>query len=104
VDAHPRGRCCGGQRDGMFAHADWGEDRQLVWGLDLGSAGYARATRGKFDLLPPFVVAPTYVTVDKELAWLDRAQCIGVGRVDMKALRAEYDVYVVSVGAAKHAE
>jgi hypothetical protein len=76
----------------------------LYGGLDLGSAGYARATRGKFDLLPPFVVAPTYVTVDKELAWLDRAQCIGVGRVDMKALRAEYDVYVVSVGAAKHAE
>ena len=72
--------------------------------LDLGSAGYARATRGEFDPLPSFAVAPTYVTADKELAWLNRAQCIGVGRVDMKALRAEYDVYVVSVGATKHAE
>jgi Protein of unknown function (DUF3237) len=71
--------------------------------FDLGAAGYARAMRGEFDPLPPFVVAPTYVTAAKELAWLNRAQCIGVGRVDMKALRAEYDVYVVTVGAAKHA-
>ena len=72
--------------------------------FDLGPAGYARALRGEFDPLPPFVVAPNYATADKELAWLNRAQCIGVGRVDMKALRAEYDVYVVTVGAAKHAE
>ena len=67
--------------------------------LDLGPAGYARALRGEFDPLPPFVVAPTHVTADKDLAWLNRAQCIGVGRVDMQALRAEYDVYVVAVGA-----
>ena len=72
--------------------------------FDLGAAGYGRAMRGEFDPLPPFVVTPTYASADKELAWLNRAQCIGVGRVDMKALRADYDVYVVSVGAAKHAE
>ena len=69
--------------------------------LDLGADGYARAMRGDFGILPPFVLAPTYATADKELAWLNRAQCIGVGRVDMKALRAEYDVYVVTVGGAK---
>ena len=69
--------------------------------FDFGSAGYARATRGQFDPLPPFAVAPTYVTADKELVWLNRAQCIGVGRIDMKTLRGEYDVYVVTVGAAK---
>jgi Protein of unknown function (DUF3237) len=66
--------------------------------LDLGADGYGRAMRGDFGVLPPFVLAPTYATADKELAWLNRAQCIGVGRVDMKRLRAEYDVYVVSVG------
>jgi hypothetical protein len=71
--------------------------------LDLGATGHSRALRGEFDPLPPFIVAPTYMTADKELAWLNRAQCIGVGRVDMKALRAEYDVYVVTVGAAKNA-
>ena len=69
--------------------------------FDLGAAGYARAMRGEFDPLPPFVLAPTYATADKELAWLNRAQCIGVGRVDMKRLRAEYDVYVVTVGGRK---
>jgi hypothetical protein len=66
--------------------------------FDLGAAGYARAMRGEFDPLPPFVVAPTYATADKELAWLNRAQCLGVGRVDMKALQIEYDVYVIHVG------
>jgi hypothetical protein len=69
--------------------------------LDLGADGYARAMRGDFGILPPFVLAPTYATADKELAWLNRAQCIGVGRVDMKALRAEYDVYVLQVGQRK---
>jgi hypothetical protein len=72
--------------------------------FDLGPDGYARALRGEFDPLPPFVVAPTYATADKELAWLNRAQCIGVGRVDMKALRAEFDVYLVQAGGRKHAE
>jgi hypothetical protein len=69
--------------------------------LDLGADGYGRAMRGDFGILPPFVLAPTYGTADKELAWLNRAQCIGVGRVNMKTLRAGYDVYVVTVGAAK---
>ena len=68
--------------------------------FDLGVDGYARALRGEFDPLPAFVVTPTYTTADKELAWLNRTQCIGVGRVDMKALRLEYDVYAVGVGGA----
>ena len=72
--------------------------------FDLGADGYARALRGEFDPQPPFVVAPTYMTADKELAWLNRAQCMGVGRVDMKALLLEYDVYVVDVGGRKLAK
>ena len=72
--------------------------------FDLGADGYARALRGEFDPQPPFVAAPTYTTADKELAWLNRMQCIGVGRVDMKAQRVEYDVYAVQAGGRKHAE
>jgi hypothetical protein len=72
--------------------------------FDLGADGYARALRDEFDPLPPFICAPTYATADKELEWLNRAQCIGVGRVDMMARRVEFDVYVVQVGARKHAE
>jgi len=69
--------------------------------FDLGAAGYARAMRDEFDQLPPFVVAPTYATADKEFTWLNRAQCLGVGRVDMKTLQIEYDVYVIHVGQRK---
>jgi truncated hemoglobin YjbI len=66
--------------------------------FDLGVDGYARALRDEYDQLPPVVVAPTYATADGRLEWLNRAQCIGVGRVDMAALRVEFDVYVVRVG------
>jgi xanthine dehydrogenase YagT iron-sulfur-binding subunit len=66
--------------------------------FDFGADGYARALRGEFDPLFPLVCAPTYLTADKELAWLNRAQCIGTGRVDMKAMRIEYDVYLLQVG------
>ena len=66
--------------------------------FDLGPDGYARALRDEYDQLPPVVVTPTYATADARLAWLNRAQCIGVGRVDMTALRVEFDVYVVRVG------
>ena len=41
---------------------------------------------------------------DKELAWLNRAQRLGLGRVDTNAMRIEADVYVVSVGERKRGE
>ncbi len=71
--------------------------------FDLGPDGYARASRGEFAPLPPVVVTPTYATADKQLEWLNRAQCIGVGRVDMTALRVEFDVHHVQVGGRDHA-
>jgi hypothetical protein len=71
--------------------------------FDLGPDGYARALRDEFAPLPPVVVTPTYATADKQLEWLNRVQCIGVGRVDMRALRVEFDVYVVQVGERIHA-
>jgi hypothetical protein len=66
--------------------------------FDLGPDGYARALRSEYDRLPPVVVTPTYETADPRLEWLNRAQCIGVGRVDMTEFRVEFDVYVVRVG------
>jgi truncated hemoglobin YjbI len=66
--------------------------------FDLGPDGYARALRDEFDPLPPVVVTPTFATAHPRFAWLNRVQCIGVGRVDMNALRIEFDVYVVRVG------
>jgi Protein of unknown function (DUF3237) len=69
--------------------------------FDLGPDGYARALRNDFDQLPPVVVTPTYATADKQLEWLNRAQCVGVGRVDMVAKRVEFDVYLIQVGGHK---
>jgi Protein of unknown function (DUF3237) len=69
--------------------------------VDLGRDGYARALRGESDPSPSFVGAPTFATADRELEWLNRAQCLVVGRVDMKALRVEYDAYAIEVGATK---
>jgi hypothetical protein len=66
--------------------------------LELGHDGYARALRGEFDPWPPFVCAPTYATADKGLEWLNRAQCLIIGRVDMKALTVESDAYFIEVG------
>jgi hypothetical protein len=66
--------------------------------LELGPDGYARAQREDFDPWPPFVCAATYATADKDLGWLNRAQCLILGRVDMKALRVESDAYLVEVG------
>jgi truncated hemoglobin YjbI len=65
--------------------------------FDLGPDGYARALRDDFDPLPSVVVTPVYATAAKRFDWLNRAQCIGVGRMDMSTLRLEFDVYVVRV-------
>jgi hypothetical protein len=66
--------------------------------FDLGPDGYARALRDDFDPFPPAVVTPVYATADAQFSWLNRVQCIGIGRMDMKALRVEFDIYVVHVG------
>jgi len=66
--------------------------------FDLGPDGFARAQRDEFDELPPVIVTPTYATAAPEMEWMNRAQCVGVGRVDMNAVRVEFDVYLVRVG------
>jgi hypothetical protein len=66
--------------------------------FDLGPDGYARALRDDFDPFPPVVVTPVYVTAAERFEWLNRAQCIGVGRIDMSTLRLEFDVYAIRVG------
>jgi truncated hemoglobin YjbI len=82
-------------RTGERIHASYGGV------FDLGPDGYARAVRGDFDPLPPVVVTPVYATAEARFAWLNRVQCIGVGRIDMRTLRLEFDVYTISVGDRK---
>ena len=42
------------------------------------------------------------MTAAERFEWLNRAQCIGVGRMDMSTLRLEFDVYVVRVENRAH--
>ncbi|MFM6127683.1 MAG: DUF3237 domain-containing protein [Sphaerospermopsis kisseleviana] len=67
--------------------------------IDLGLNGYKRAVLGEFDPSPPVIVTPTYITADEKLAWLNRLQCLGVGRVNFQALEVCFDVYKIEVGA-----
>jgi Protein of unknown function (DUF3237) len=71
--------------------------------LDLGSDGYARALRGDFEGRPPLVVAPTFETSDKSLSWLNRAQCIGVGRA-LSITQIAFDAYLIRSGGEKAAK
>jgi truncated hemoglobin YjbI len=89
-------QACFETREGVRVYGSYGGI------FDLGPDGFARAVRDEYDPLPPVVVTPTYATADARLEWLNRAQCIGVGRVDMTALRVEFDVYVVRVGQRAH--
>lgn len=66
--------------------------------FDLGPDGYQRALEDRYDPLPPVVVTPIYSTAAPELAWLNRCQCIGIGRVDMRVFEVSFDVYRFAVG------
>lgn len=66
--------------------------------LDLGPDGYAKAQRGEFVASPPLMVTPVIETSDARFAWLNREQCVGVGRVDTAALTYDFDIYSLQVG------
>lgn len=90
-------QACFKTRDGELVNGAYGGI------FDLGPDGFDRAVRDEFDVLPPVVVTPRYATSAPALQWLNRAQCMGVGRVDMAAFRVEFDVYVVDVGGRAEA-
>ena len=66
--------------------------------FDLGPDGYERALRNDYDALPPLVLAPQFVTSHENWLWLNRLQCVAVGRVDMAALLVRFDLYAVRAG------
>ena len=66
--------------------------------FDLGPDGYERALRNDYDPLPPLVLAPQFVTSHPKWLWLNRLQCIAVGRVTMADLLVRFDLYAIRVG------
>ena len=66
--------------------------------FDLGPAGYERALRHEYDPVPPLVLAPHFLTSHPNWLWLNRLQCLAVGRVTMADLRVQFDLYAIRAG------
>ena len=66
--------------------------------FDLGPGGYERALRHEYDPVPPLVLAPQFLTSHPNWLWLNRLQCLAVGRVTMADLLVRFDLYAVRVG------
>jgi hypothetical protein len=66
--------------------------------FDLGPDGYERALRNEFDPVPPLVLAPQFVTSHPNWLWLNRLQCLAVGRATMRDLIVRLDIYAIRTG------
>jgi hypothetical protein len=66
--------------------------------FDLGPSGYERALRNEYDPVPPLVLAPQFVTSHPNWLWLNRLQCLAVGRVTMSELLVRFDLYAIRAG------
>ena len=66
--------------------------------VDLGPDGYERAVRNEFDPAPPLVLAPRFITSHPNWLWLNRLQCLAVGRAAMADLIVRLDIYAIRAG------
>jgi hypothetical protein len=66
--------------------------------FDLGPDGYERALRQEYDPVPPLVLAPQFLTSHPNWLWLNRLQCLAVGRVTMADLLVRFDLYAIRAG------
>lgn len=82
-------------RDGAVAVGSYGGV------VDFGEDGYARMAAGRGPERASVQLAPRYVTSAPELLWLNRLQCIGLGRVTLATKIVEYDLYATRSLAAR---
>ena len=66
--------------------------------FDLGPGGYERALKNDYEPVPPLVLAPQFVTSHRDWLWLNRLQCLAVGRVTMAELLVRFDLYAIRAG------
>jgi hypothetical protein len=65
--------------------------------LDFGPDGYKRALANDLPTRATYVVAPRYLTAHPRYRWLNRLQCLGVGRIRLDESIVEYDAFGVGV-------
>jgi len=61
--------------------------------IELGEDGYRKALLQEFAPTPPLVVCPRILTGHPQYKWLNRLQCLAVGRVKLAESVLEYDVF-----------
>jgi hypothetical protein len=81
--------------DGSIAVGDYGGV------VDFGPDGYKALASGAGPEAATVQLVPRYTTSAPALQWLNRCQCLGIGRVTMKTLTVEYDLYSVQSGALR---
>jgi hypothetical protein len=67
-----------------------------VGNIEFGEDGYKRALVGNLPARSRLVVCPRILTADPKYSWINRAQCVGVGRTRLEDLVVEYDVFATS--------
>jgi hypothetical protein len=63
--------------------------------IDFGTDGYAKLAAGGGPERAPIQLAPRFVTGAPSWRWLNRLQCVGLGRVTLATLIVEYDLYAI---------
>ena len=69
--------------------------------VDFGADGYAALAAGRGPERAAVQLTPRYVTAAPQLRWLNRLQCLGLGRVTLATLIVEYDLYAMRSRAAR---
>jgi Protein of unknown function (DUF3237) len=71
--------------------------------VDFGADGYAALAAGRGPERAAVQLTPRYLTAAPQLRWLNRLQCVGLGRVTLATLTVEYDLYAMRSRAAETA-
>jgi hypothetical protein len=71
--------------------------------VDFGPGGHEALANDRGPEQAAVQLAPSYETAAASLLWLNRLQCIALGRVTMSTLLVEYDVYAMRSRAARTA-
>jgi hypothetical protein len=63
--------------------------------LDFGADGYQRAVANNLPTQTDLVIAPRVLTGHPKYQWLNRVQCVGLGRTHLDKHVVEYDLFAV---------
>ncbi|MDP9149285.1 MAG: DUF3237 domain-containing protein [Myxococcota bacterium] len=72
---------------------------EYIGTLELGEDGYRKALAQDLPSTPTMIICPRILTGHAKYRWLNRAQCLGIGKVDVKGLNLAYDLFAVTLRA-----